>query len=287
MPLGQLGMLAVNAATGGIMGLANNGMQLQQQRKLQELSIEGQKQLTDYNMAKQLELWKATSYEAQREQMEKAGLNPALMYGMSGGGGQTANLSTGNVGMAQADPRAINGGMEIAMQQRAQTELLKAQKENIEADTANKKAEEGFTKGAKTASTEADTKLKGTQRTLAEQQSWETGIRAAMLQALNTTRPDGSDVNDTGENKFWESIGYRERIADMKSKELDSIVKDKQVQEIIEKIQLMKKQGTNIDEITNNLKKEGLIKDFEIKMNQLNLSPGDVGGFIKMLIHKL
>ena len=35
--------------------------------KLQNLEIKGSKELTDYNAAKQLEMWKATNYPAQVE----------------------------------------------------------------------------------------------------------------------------------------------------------------------------------------------------------------------------
>ena len=59
--------------------------------------VEAQKQLTDYNMKKQLELWEATGYEAQKKQIEKAGLNPGILYGRSGAGGQTTNIAQGTV----------------------------------------------------------------------------------------------------------------------------------------------------------------------------------------------
>ena len=43
----------------------NDRRQLRQQEKLQNLEIKGSKELTDYNAAKQLEMWKATNYPAQ------------------------------------------------------------------------------------------------------------------------------------------------------------------------------------------------------------------------------
>ena len=36
------------------------------------------------------EMWDYTNYENQKRHLENAGLNPALLYGMSGGGGATA-----------------------------------------------------------------------------------------------------------------------------------------------------------------------------------------------------
>ena len=35
-------------------------------------------------------MWNYTNYENQKKHLEAAGLNPALLYGMSGGGGATA-----------------------------------------------------------------------------------------------------------------------------------------------------------------------------------------------------
>ena len=93
----ELGMQAASQAASGLIGTGmgllleghNDRRQLRQQEKLQNLEIKGSKELTDYNAAKQLEMWKATNYPAQVEQMKLAGLNPALAYGMGGGGGVT------------------------------------------------------------------------------------------------------------------------------------------------------------------------------------------------------
>ena len=89
--------------------------------------------LADYNAAKQLEMWKATNYPAQVEQMKLAGLNPALAYGMGGGGGVTANVATGKTSGGQAP----SGGGEILAAQAMglQLRMQEAQIKNIEADT--------------------------------------------------------------------------------------------------------------------------------------------------------
>lgn len=120
------------------MGLLMEGHQDRRQRrqaeKLQNIQIKGQKEMTDYNMAKQLQMWEATGYGAQKKQMEEAGLNPALMYGMSGGGGQTANVNTGSVsGQSAAQAESFMG---LAMM-KAQIENLKAQTDKTKAETSN------------------------------------------------------------------------------------------------------------------------------------------------------
>lgn len=130
----QMGSQAASGIMGIVMGGLNDQRQIDQQIKLNELN----KGMIDYNYQKQLQMWKDTSYSAQMEQMKKAGINPALMYGMNGGGGTTiGNATTG--GGAEA-PKG--GGEQIAAQQMGiQYQLLQAQKENIQAQTEKTKGE--------------------------------------------------------------------------------------------------------------------------------------------------
>lgn len=142
-----LGMQAASQAASGLIGTGmgllleghNDRRQLRQQEKLQALEIKGSKELTDYNAAKQLEMWNSTNYPAQVEQMKKAGLNPALAYGMGGGGGVTANVATGKTTGATAP----QGGNELmAMQAMGlQLRMQEAQIKNLEADTNLKNAD--------------------------------------------------------------------------------------------------------------------------------------------------
>lgn len=140
--LQQAGNL-IDTMTGLALEHHNDVRQFNQQSRLQGLQIQGQEALTDYNTQKQLQLWKDTSYPAQMQQLKAAGLNPALLYGGGGGGGATANIAQGAVSGADAP----KGGGEVLAQQamgiqrqqvNMQMQLLQAQKENIEADTANK-----------------------------------------------------------------------------------------------------------------------------------------------------
>lgn len=160
--IAQLGMQTVNKAAdtaiGMLLGKWNDKRQLKQQEQLQNLQIEGQKKLTDYNTSKQLQMWKDTNYKAQVEELKKAGLNPGLIYGMSGGGGTTANISPGNVSGGQAP----TGGREIQdmIGMGLQYQLLAAQKANIEADTKLKETEATKKGGVDTANIQADTENK-------------------------------------------------------------------------------------------------------------------------------
>lgn len=140
---------AANSAIGAGLGLMlekhNDQRQINQQTKLQNLSIKGSKEMTDYQYMKQLQMWKDTNYSAQMEQMNKAGVNPALLYGMSGGGATTTGGDAAHVGEGRAEqnPGEIQsimgmGLMNQSAMNQAQIELMRAQARNLDADTANK-----------------------------------------------------------------------------------------------------------------------------------------------------
>lgn len=143
-----LGQAAATQASNGIVGTAlglitggmNDSRQIRQQKKLNELQLDANKNMAMFNYDQQMKMWEATNYSAQREQLEKAGLNPGLLYGMGGGGGATTNAAQGQgTGGSQAP---AGGGEQIAMmQQGMQMQLMQAQKANIEADTQNKLAD--------------------------------------------------------------------------------------------------------------------------------------------------
>lgn len=132
---------AIAAATSLIgMGIAKgkDKRQLTQQEKLQNLQIRGEKEMMDYGMQQQYDMWQKTNYKPQMEEMKKAGINPALMYGMGGGGGTTTGTPTANVTGAEA-PKGSGRETEefgiMGMQLASQIELQNAQRRNIDADT--------------------------------------------------------------------------------------------------------------------------------------------------------
>lgn len=132
---GQAVSTGIGAGMGLLLAKSNDRRQIKQQKKLTDIQIAADKQLTDYSYGKQLEMWNATNYAAQVEHLKKAGLNPGLLYGMSGaggattgsGGGQSATVGTAPVGGGEVQAMAgmgIQGGMAMA-----QIELLKSQAE--------------------------------------------------------------------------------------------------------------------------------------------------------------
>jgi hypothetical protein len=149
---------AIAGAAGSVVGaLTANTRRKQQmadQKKLMELQQQNQMALNKQGQQLAQENWDYTNAENQVKHYENAGLNVGLMYGGSGAGGTLSSGSGGGAAGASAPtPESIGGQlgmMGIQTQQMInQTELIKAQKENIEADTklkledANKKGLEG------------------------------------------------------------------------------------------------------------------------------------------------
>lgn len=166
----------VGQGMGMLFGRANDERQLRQQAKLNKQAIESNKEMADHNQQLQFDMWNKTNYGAQKKHMEEAGLNPALMYGMGGGGGVTAGAASGSgvSGGKAADSSQTQGTNGAMGMQMAQLALLDAQKKNIDADTKNKEAGAvdatagAVKKGAETENVQADTKLTGFKTKIAE-----------------------------------------------------------------------------------------------------------------------
>ena len=94
---------------------------LEKRAKQHGYNIESQQLGQQYNK----DLWDYTNYENQRNHLEAAGLNPALLYGQGGGGGASAGGASGSgVGLSQA--QAVSMGLQLS-QIKAQTNLMNAE----------------------------------------------------------------------------------------------------------------------------------------------------------------
>lgn len=117
----ELGM-AIGTAAGSIFGsLMGNKMQQDQfgnQLTLMKKQHEYNEASANTAQARAYEMWEKTNYAAQIEQMKKANLSPALMYGQTGAGGGTVSGAQGQ-GTSQPTDRSIEmklKGQEMGLQ---------------------------------------------------------------------------------------------------------------------------------------------------------------------------
>lgn len=200
--------LAASTGLGLVTANWQDKRQIKQQQKLQDQQIQGQKEMSRYNQEMGLKMWEATNYAAQRRQMEQAGLNVGLMYGMGGGGGATAQVAPGNVSGADA-PKGGNE-MGMAMQLGLNAAMQKAQIELTKAQTEKTKVETEKTGGVDTASTAQVTATAATQQEVLklEQQLKQIAISVQTQTIDETVRQIQAQVNKTeGEAETAKNAG--------------------------------------------------------------------------------
>lgn len=105
------------------------------QKKAAKEQSERQQKLQEHAQQMQLKTWEETNYPQQRAQMEAAGLNPGLLYGMGGTGG--AQVGSTGTGQAQQENVYDIGNAISRAAQIAQIEAVKAQTEKTKAETKN------------------------------------------------------------------------------------------------------------------------------------------------------
>lgn len=103
----------------------------------------GQRKMARFNQALAFDLWEKTNFEAQKNKLKEAGMNPALMYGKGGQGGTL--IQQGAAGdkpeatpMQAMDIASIVQAEAARKLADAQATKLAAEAKNIDADTANK-----------------------------------------------------------------------------------------------------------------------------------------------------
>lgn len=165
MALGLLGGLGIAqtalGAFNSVMGIASNNQNLAWQREQLESQqnfgremFEKQNQAENERLALQhkwnveaaeksqeyaKEMYNYTNYESQVEHMKNAGLNPALMNGGSGQGGQASAGAKQEAGQVMS-PMGIQVALQ-AQQTAAQTNLINAQAKNVQSQTVRQEME--------------------------------------------------------------------------------------------------------------------------------------------------
>lgn len=154
--LDQAGGAVVGGALGLILGAENDRRQIKQQQALTDMQLKANKDMALFNNQQQYEMWQKTNYSAQKEQLQKAGLNAGLLYGGGGGTGGASASSGSGVGGGSA-PQGGGEAMGLMMAG-LQANLIKAQTSNLEADAALKETQANKTAGVDTQ--EAETRIK-------------------------------------------------------------------------------------------------------------------------------
>lgn len=109
------------------------------QLRLMDIQNKYNEQMAKNNQQRNKDLWDYTNYENQKKHMKAAGLNPALMYGMGGGGGVSASGAQGQ-GVTQPTDRSVEMGLKqqgLGLQLASiasQVELNKSQAEKNKAE---------------------------------------------------------------------------------------------------------------------------------------------------------
>lgn len=142
-PAGSSSISAGAGLIGGALGMIGSKRraweQYERQGKLMDRAAAQNQAMALFNQKLQMEMWEKTGPVGMMEQLKKAGLNPGLMYGMSGAGGGTVGaIGAEGVGTPTA-PMRDDGSVGVAMG--LQIARAAAEIENIKADTAKKKKE--------------------------------------------------------------------------------------------------------------------------------------------------
>lgn len=126
--------------------------QLEQQQKLTDIQSAANQKLMESSYGLQKDMWDYTNYENQVEHLKKAGLNPALIYGMGGGGGSTTGSGTASVEGGQA----ANSAQQTQANAAEQGMALQAAKLMSEIDVNKSIAQKNTSEAEKTAGVDTE-----------------------------------------------------------------------------------------------------------------------------------
>lgn len=241
-----IGLSAAAPLIGMGMNAIGHNLQLEQQQHFQDQAIRGNKEMMDYAQKKSMQTWEQTNYEAQRKQMEKAGLNVGLMYGGTGSGGTTSTSTAG--GIQSGTPNKPSEVMGMGIQMASQLALMNAQKENIEADTRNKIAD-AKVKGVTVPNVEADTSNKQQQTKLAEYNTQIAKIRSEI-------ETEGKSLQLGTLNQMWNKLKADTGLAEASKAKIEQEIINLGVTRILMNSNILKNQAdvelnkAKIDEIS-------------------------------------
>ena len=160
---------------------------MRNQQRLMDVQQRNQMDLNRQGKALQMEMWNETNYGAQMKHMKEAGLNPALMYGMKGGGGATTGSQGG--GSASGGNAQMSKVMALeGMQMQSQIDLTKAQTNKVKAEEDSIRGVEGTTGNAQIKKLLAEVTTEGQKAGLTLQQAIKTAEEIGALSRDNSIK---------------------------------------------------------------------------------------------------
>lgn len=190
---GSVGNAVGNAVTDAF-GINNDKKQLDQQQKLTDMQVNANKNLANYSYGLNQKMYDYTYDKTkaltQVQNLKEAGLNPALMYGMSGSGGTSATTGSASAGSASAGTSSDSSSRQMA--QTAQIGMgLQMAKLESEIDLNRSVAESNRASAGKAT---ADTKTSDAIRDYSVEFERQQGIKEWM----NNNRTKFEDYNREG-----------------------------------------------------------------------------------------
>lgn len=221
----QLASQAIDNVTGIALSKGSVKRQIKGQKELMEEQARHAKELGEYQQGKQLEMWKNTGVVGQMEQLKKAGLNPGLIYGMSGaggattGGGMNTSVSGGNVDVTGS----IGMGIQMA--------TLQSQKNLLDAQTAKTMAEATKIGGVDTTKTGAEIQNLNANTNNQEANTKLTRLNAQMQEMKNYIQ--NNTLDESVDEAIYRSRQAGEQLEEMERKnEIGSKTKDDEIKTV-------------------------------------------------------
>ena len=262
----------VTAAGMGMQAQANKKQRAENEKMMQK-QLQNQKELNEFNTGLGLETWDKTNFAEQRKQIDKAGLSVGLMYGKGGQGGmlgsQGGSASAGQV-PDYGDQVGKMAGM--GMQAGLQLQLLKAQKENVEADTANKQ-QDTVNKAEGTAGITADSKNKTISASLNDQSYLEQleALKASAQKAVGEAKKAGAEgeVAQATVNQEIEQRALKTAImgVELTAKETGITLTEAQIKETGSKIEKNVAEIQRMQDMTELQKQDLLQRKMQVDFN--------------------
>lgn len=277
-----MGLDFLNAGTQLVSQFGGMALQNSYNKKAERRQDKYNRGTMDYQLARQpqmlqqqnkanMNMWERTNYPAQRKQMEKAGLNVGLMYGMGGAGGATTGNAggmptAGSVQTYAPDAQGAVGNAGMALMNAAQIKLLEAQARNLDADT-NK------TSGVDTEGVTLDNRLKAVQAEISEattleqlqivENKWVQAMQETNMNAINLGTLDATQKEKIEQERL-QTVMMGVEIANKKAQ---TQLTEAETKEVAIKIDKMVTEIQNMQNLTAIQMQDMLSRKMQVEFN--------------------